>query len=132
MDDIITRIWHDLGGRIGGPLPLRLVLQPTMAAFLAIRAGLADARTNQPPYFWAIVHEASHRRQLIQEGWKAIARIFTMALVIDTIYQMIVFRWLYPTEALIVAFSLACVPYLLLRGPVGRLGRRLQPKKEAV
>jgi len=32
-----------------------------------------------------------------------------------------VFRWIYPLEVLLVAFLLACVPYLLIRGPVNRL-----------
>jgi hypothetical protein len=132
MDDIITRMWQDLGGRIGGPMTLRLVLQPAMAALFAIRAGLVDARTNRPPYFWAIVHDPTHRRELIREGWKAIARIFAMAIVMDGIYQVVVLGWFYPGEALIVAFLLACVPYLLIRGPVGRLARRLQPGREAI
>jgi hypothetical protein len=43
----------------------------------------------------------------------------------------IVLRWFYPGEALIVAFILACVPYLLLRGPVNRMGRRWQRRAAA-
>ena len=34
-----------------------------------------------------------------------------------------VFRWIYPFETLLVAFLLACVPYLLIRGPVNRIAR---------
>jgi hypothetical protein len=45
---------------------------------------------------------------------------------------MIMFRWVHPGEVLIVAFLLACVPYLLIRGPVARLARRVQPRKEMV
>jgi len=128
MDDLV-RIWQDLGGRVGGPMTFRFVLQPVMAALFAIRGGLADGRENKPPYFWAIVNDPSHRRDLIQEGWKAIARVFGLAIVMDVIYQVMVFRWVYPMEALIVAFLLACVPYLLIRGPIGRLARRVQVRK---
>jgi len=132
VDDIITRIWQDLGGRVGGPMTFRIFLQPAMATLFAIKAGLADGRAGRPPYFWAILNDPSHRKELLGEGWKATARIFALAIAIDVIYQIIVFRWVYPTETLIVAFLLACVPYLLIRGPVGRLARSREPRKAAV
>ena len=121
MDEILTRFWENLGGRVGGPLTFRLILQPVVAAVLAIRAGLADARAGRPAYFWTILTSPDHRRNLLREGWKAVAKVFTIALVIDIVYQLIVFRWVYPFEVLIVAFLLACVPYLLIRGPVNRI-----------
>ena len=46
-----------------------------------------------------------------------------MAIVIDAVYQYREFAWFYPGEALLVAFSLAFVPYVLLRGPVNRIAR---------
>jgi hypothetical protein len=131
MDDILARIWENVGGRVGGPMTFRVVLQPLMAALFAIRAGLADAQSDRPPYFWAIIYDPSQRRQLLHEGWKATARIFALAIVMDVIYQVTVFHWLYPGELLIVALLLACVPYLLIRGPVSRLARRFQPRKAA-
>jgi hypothetical protein len=121
MDEILTRFWENLGGRVGGPLTFRLILQPVVAAVLAIRAGLADARAGRPAYFWTILTNPGDRRELLREGWKAVAKVFTIALVIDIVYQLIVFRWVYPFEVLIVAFLLACVPYLLIRGPVNRI-----------
>jgi hypothetical protein len=129
MDDSLTRIWENLGRRIGGPMTFRIVLQPAMAIFFAVRAGLEDGRTGKPPYFFAILSDPAHRRNMLKEGWKATARIFVLAIVMDVIYQIMVFRWFYPGEALIVAFLLACVPYLLTRGPVGRLARRTQTRK---
>jgi hypothetical protein len=50
--------------------------------------------------------------------------VFVLAIVMDVIYQWIVQRWIYLGETLIVAFALAVIPYLLLRGPVNRLARR--------
>jgi hypothetical protein len=49
-----------------------------------------------------------------------------LAIVMDIIYQLIVRRWIYPGETLIVAVVLAVFPYLLLRGPINRLIRRLR------
>ncbi len=126
MDDLLTRLWENLGGRIGGPLTFRLILQPLVAAALAIRAGLLDARTGRPPYFWTILTNPAHRRDLLREGWKAVASVFAVAVVIDVAYQLIVFRWVYPGEVLIVAFLLACVPYLLIRGPANRIASAIR------
>lgn len=126
MDDMLARIWENLGGRIGGPLSFRLMLQPVMAALFAIRAGIKDARTGQPAYFWAILTGSEHRRALLHEGWKDVMKVFILALVLDVMYQVIVFRWLYPIEMLIVGFLLACVPYLLIRGPANRIAAALR------
>jgi lauroyl/myristoyl acyltransferase len=49
----------------------------------------------------------------------------------DLIYQVIVLRWFYPLEALIVALVLAFLPYILLRGPVNRIARFLKRPPEA-
>jgi hypothetical protein len=123
MDDELARFWANLVGRVTGPMSFRLVLQPAVAVFLAVRAGLLDARAGRPPYMWAILANPAQRKDLLREGWKAIAKVFAMAVGIDLAYQLLVFRWFYPFEALAVAFLLACVPYLLLRGPVDRLVR---------
>jgi hypothetical protein len=121
MDDMIARLLENFHGRVGGPMSLRLVLQPAIAALFAVRAGLQDGRAGRPAYFWAVLTDAAQRRELLREGWKAVAKIFAMAVAIDAIYQWIELRWFYPGEALIVAFLLACVPYLLIRGPVGQI-----------
>jgi len=39
--------WEDLIGRLGGPITLRLILQPTIAVILAIRDGLKDAKAGR-------------------------------------------------------------------------------------
>jgi len=126
VDELLARFLGNLHDRVSGPMSFRLVLQPAMAAFFAIRAGLHDGRTGRPPYLWAILTDPAHRRDLLHEGWKAIAKVFVMAVVIDAIYQVVQLRWFYPNEALIVAIVLALVPYLLIRGPVGRIARAWQ------
>jgi hypothetical protein len=115
-------------GRVGGPMTLRIILQPTMAALLAIRAGLKDAREGRAPYFWTILTNPDQRAGLLREGWKVIGRVFLLAVIMDVIYQLIVARWIYPLELIIVAILLAVVPYLLIRGPVNRIARRWRHK----
>lgn len=121
MDDMLIRVWTNLVSRVGGPMTFRIILQPTMAVLLALIAGLKDARENRPPYLWTVITDPSQRADLIRHGWKAIGRVFILAIVMDIIYQLIVLGWVYPLETVIVALALAVVPYLLIRGPVNRL-----------
>ena len=121
MDELITRYIGDLTARVSGPMWFRFILQPTMAMIFALRAGLKDARTGQPAYFWAVLTNPAHRRDLLRDGWKDVAKVFTIAFVLDTVYQLIQLRWFYPLQALLIAFVLAFLPYLLLRGPFRRL-----------
>ena len=123
MEEMLARAWENLAARVGGPLSFRLILQPMMATFFAIRDGRKDAREGRPPYFWALFTQPGRRAELLRDGWKAVAKVFIIATVIDAVYQVIVLRWVYPGEALIVAFILACLPYLLIRGPLNRLMR---------
>jgi hypothetical protein len=121
VDDLFVRLWQDILARIAGPLSLRLVLQPSLAVILAVRDGIADARASRPAYFWAVFADAGHRRQLLREGWKAVAKVFVMAVILDTVFQLVALRWFYPGEATLTAAVLAFVPYLLARGPVNRI-----------
>lgn len=132
MEDLFNWALNHLVGRIDGPLKFRLVLQPTMAMIFAIRDGLKDAREGRVPYFWAIFTEPDRRGELIREGWQAVTKVFSLATLMDLIYQYIVLGWLYPVAALFVAFMLAFVPYLLIRGPVNRIARKSMTQREKV
>ena len=93
MDDMWMRIAGDLAARVSGPMKFRLVLQPCVAAFFAIRSGLADARAGRPPYFWTLVTDPAQRAYMIKDGWKSVGKVFMLALVLDVVYQIIVSRW---------------------------------------
>lgn len=121
MEDIFSRIYENLVGRLQGPLTFRLILQPLMAMIFAVRDGRKDALQKQAPYFWAIFTRPDHRRELLRSGWKAVGKVFVLAIIIDIVYQVIVFRWVYPLESVVVALILAFIPYLLLRGPITRI-----------
>lgn len=126
MDEFFTRVWDNLVARVTGPLHFRLLLQPLMATLFAVRDGLGDAREKRSPYLWLIAVNSGERRKKLAEGWKAVSRVFVLAVVIDAVYQFISVKWFYPGEALIVATVLALVPYLLIRGPVNRIAQAIQ------
>ena len=124
MDDIWMRFVENMNDRVSGPMKFRLLLQPAMAAFFAIRSGLNDARTGKPPYFWSLVTNPAHRIDMLKDGWKSVGKVFLIALLLDVIYQVIVLKFVYPGEAIYVAFVLAILPYLILRGLVTRIARK--------
>jgi hypothetical protein len=124
MEHFFARAWEQLIGRVDGPMFFRFILQPTVAIGLAVRAGLADARANRAPYLWTVATDRAARGRLVREGFADVGRVFVFAILLDFIYQMIVFGWLYPVQSLIVAVALAIVPYVVVRGPVNRLASR--------
>ena len=123
--EIVNRAVEQLIGRASGPLQFRLFVMPTVVTILAIRAGLKDAREGRPAFLWGIINNPTERRSRLLAGWKDITRIFVVAMVLDTAYQLMVFRAFYIVQALIVAVVCAIVPYVLFRGPATRLARLL-------
>ena len=121
MEELLTRIYENMIDRASGPMNLRLYMQPLMAGIFAIIAGLKDAKAGKPAYFWAVFSQPDHRREMLQDGWKSIGKVFIAAMVLDIVYQLIVTHWVYPFEVILVAFILAIVPYLILRGVVNRI-----------
>jgi hypothetical protein len=124
MEEALRRGWENLFGRLDGPMTFRLIIQPAVAMFFAIRAGLRDARNGQPPFLWSVFSNASHRHELLRQAWKDVGTVFIVALVLDSIYQVMVHSGIYTLELLLSATILALVPYALLRGLVTRLARR--------
>jgi len=125
MDDMWARFTTQLIERVSGPMHFRLVLQPLMAAFFAIRSGLADASANRPPYFRALFSPRSDRKAMFKDAWESVGRVFLLAIVLDVVYQLYVLHFIYPGEAIAVALILAIVPYLILRGLVTRIARAM-------
>jgi hypothetical protein len=126
--DMWQRVIENLFARLDGPLHFRLIFQPLMATIFAVIDGIKDAKQGNPPYFWNIASNREDRKELLKLGWKRVGKIFILAVVLDIIYSLKVMHWIYPGETLIVAFVLAVVPYLLIRGPVNRLVRLFRNK----
>jgi hypothetical protein len=114
---------QDLFARFDGPLHFRFIFQPLMAITFAVIDGVKDAKAGKPAYFWALLSTSGSRKDIMKEGWKSVGRIFILAIILDVIYQMKVHGSVFAGQLLIVAFVLAIVPYLILRGPVNRIAR---------
>jgi hypothetical protein len=124
MDDIWRSIVATVSERIGGPMKFRLIWQPLMASIFAIRSGLEDAKAGKPPYLWSLFSDPSQRADLIRDGWKSVGIVFGLAIVLDVVHQFIVGRAVQAAEVIVVAFTLAILPYIVLRGLVTRFASR--------
>lgn len=130
MEEAFRQAWEELFGRLTGPMSFRLIIQPVVATILAIRAGWTDAREGRPIFFWTLAQDPAKTRVMLGNLWRIAGKVFLVALVLDGIYQLIVFHWIYPLQALIVATLLALVPCMIVRAVGNRivtLARRRQP-----
>jgi hypothetical protein len=125
------RLWREVLDRPGGPMTFRFILQPAMAALAAFRDGVEDARLGRAPYLLSILRGIEPRGGRIWEGIVATARILILGIVMDAIYQWLVFKTFYPGQAAVIAILLAFVPYLLLRGPAERLAQHWAARSAA-
>ena len=115
-------------------MTFRFILQPAMAVIAALRDGVSDARLGRTPYVWAIVRgvrSAEGRSGRLWEGISSTARILILGVVMDTVYQWLVFKTFYPVQAAMIAILLAFVPYLLLRGPDSSASRVIGSRRPA-
>ena len=121
MEEFLNRLAELILGRVEGPLHFRLLLQPTIAVLLAVKAGREDAIKGKTPYFWSLFAEPGGRARRLQEGWKSVSKVFLLAIALDLVYQYLALPHIRPFGALMVAITLAILPYLLVRGLVTRV-----------
>ena len=130
--EYFARHWQMLIGRFQGPLTFRFVMQPLVAVALAVRVAVRDVREGCPPYFFLpFFTDPARRGELLRIAWKDVGKVFIVAFLLDLVYELIVHRWIYPGQALIIAVALAIIPYLLVRGPLTRILLRLRKMKAA-
>jgi hypothetical protein len=133
MQEIVTAVTtavDQLLGRASGPMHARLIMQPVIASFLAFRAGIRDAREDNPAFFWSVLTNKEERRILLQSGWKDISKVFVIAVILDTVYQIVALREFSLLQTLIVAIAVAVVPYTIVRGPTNRIARAMKPAEK--
>ena len=129
MTEMFNRAFENLMDRDSGPFHLRLFLQPLMATILAIRAGWPDAWQGRPIFFWTLLREPTRTATMVRNLWRIVGKVFLVAVVLDVVYQLIVLRWVYPLETLIVASVLALVPCMVVRGIGNRIVTLLRLKQ---
>ncbi len=131
MSDLWALIATQVSDRVDGPMKFRIVLQPVMASFLAIRSGLRDAKSGTDPYFWRLLFTPGQRLKIVKDGWESVGRLFLLAFALDALYQIFVQSSFHLRAAIFVAFVLAIIPYVLLRGTTTRIAHLLMHRPAA-
>lgn len=126
LHEVLARFWPEIINRPSGPLAFRFVLQPTMAVLLALRDGLRDAKTGQPPFLQTVLLKPHTRKVLLLQALRGTARLLALAATLDIAYQLIAFQAIRPVQTILIAVALGFVPYVLTRGPVSRVARRVR------
>ena len=116
---------EELPQRFTGTGRMRFILQPMLAILLGMRGGLADARAGNPPYLFGLLLHAGRRRELMQSGVAAISTLLAMGIILDVVFQWVLYRAVHPGAALLIGPILICVPYSVSRALTNRLARLL-------
>jgi hypothetical protein len=119
---------EELPRRFTGSGRLRFILQPMTASFLGIRGGLADARTKNPPYLFILLFRAGRRTELLQSGAAALSTLLATGIILDVVFQLVLYRAVHPGVALLIGPIFICFPYALSRTLTASLVRRLREK----
>jgi len=116
---------EELPRRFTGRGRFRFILQPTFAILLGVRGGLADARAGNPPYLLGLfLGSGRSRRELLRSGVAAIRNLLAMGIILDIVFQLVLYRSMHPGAALLIGPILICAPYALSRALTTRLARR--------
>lgn len=99
---------------------------------LAVRAGLRDARLGKPSILCDLLSDPITRQERFRQVWKDVGTVFLVALVLDSIYQVIVQGGIFALELLITAAVLALVPYVVSRGLFTMIARWAGVGKQSV
>ena len=119
----------ELPRRFSGPGRFRFLLQPVLAIFLGVRGGLADARAGKPPYVFGLLFAAGHRRESLASGAAAIATLLAMGIILDIVFQFVLYRAVHPGAALVIGPILICTPYARSRALTTHLARGFEKKQ---
>jgi hypothetical protein len=115
---------EELPQRFTGPGRLRFILQPMVAIILGIRGGLVDAKAGNPPYLFGLLFGAERRRELLRSGVAAIRNLVALGIIMDIVFQLIIYHSVHPGAAVVIGPILICFPYALSRALTTRLSRR--------
>src|SRR5262245_43118340 len=123
------QFFEDLPRRFSGPGRLRFILQPFVAILYGVRCGLADAKSGQSPFIWALLFHTHKRKELLRSGMRAIGHVLAIGILLDAVAQLLIYKQIHPGAALVIGPLLVSVPYAAARGLTLRLASRLQASR---
>ena len=116
---------EELPQRFTGPGRFRFLLQPMVAIVLGILGGLRDAKAGHPPYLFGLVFSPGHRKDFLRSGVAAIRNLIAFGIIMDIVFQLILYRSVHPGPAVVVGPLFICVPYAVSRALTTRVMRMM-------
>ena len=112
---------EELPQRFTGPGRLRFILQPAIAILLGLRGGLADAKTGNPPFLFGLLFDAGRRRELLRSGVATIRNLLAFGIILDIVFQWVLYGAVHPGAAVLIGPILICAPYAIARALTTRV-----------
>jgi hypothetical protein len=129
MDLFPLSFTEGLDARMSGPGKFRFILQPVMSVGLGIRDGIADAKQGHPPYFIRVLFKGEDKLTALKSGLKKAAVPLSLGVVLDFVFQWLIFHFLYVIPALLAGTLLVALPYAIARGVSNRVAQRWYGRK---
>ncbi len=123
LDEAFARGWENLVGRWGGPMSFRLLVQPAVAILFAVRLASRTLDRTSHHFCGPRSPNPASLRKRSRQVWTDVGKVFIVAVILDSIYQVVVHAGIFTLELLITATVLALLPYVVSRGLVTRIAR---------
>jgi hypothetical protein len=114
---------EELPQRFTGPGRFRFILQPATAILLGILGGIRDTKAGNPPYLFGLLFTRGYRREFLRSGVAAIRNLLAVGIIMDVVFQLILYRSVHPGAALVVGPLFICAPYAMSRALTTRVRR---------
>ncbi|MGE5202359.1 MAG: hypothetical protein ACM3O6_09875 [Acidobacteriota bacterium] len=118
-----SQFLEELPQRFTGPGRFRFIMQPTVAVLLGLRGGLADAKVGNPPFIFGLIFDSERRRELFRSGVMTIRSLLALGIILDVVFQWVLYGEVHPGAALLIGPILITVPYAISRALTARLAR---------
>jgi predicted ABC-type sugar transport system permease subunit len=119
--DVLERFLNQMAARLTGPLNFRFILQLVVAILLGIRDGKLDAKAGQPPFILDVLLHSEVRGARLRRAVASATKAVIVGIIIDALVQYLMFKAIYPVQAILVGTLVIAVPYAAARGLTNRL-----------
>jgi hypothetical protein len=121
------RFIEEMLSRLSGPGRFRFLFQPCAAILLGLRDGARDARAGAAPFLSALMLHRTQRTELFRDALASVRNLVLMAILLDVVSQVVLFRMVHPGAALLLGPVLIGLPYVISRALTNRIARWRRP-----
>lgn len=126
------RFFIDLWARFTGMGRIRFILQPLIALLISRHDGLRDAEKGRPPFLSGLIFRYQGQpRHSLRGAAASIGNLLIVAILMDLLFQFLIFREVHPLAALLIGPLLIAAPYAVGRAWTNRFARWRLMRKTA-